>query len=82
MAWTYSNWRSQATAADQLASLKLHIQEVADKLSAEVGAHGYSKSTNVLNDYLKRLEDRADTLSAAAGTVNGGVSLATFREPM
>lgn len=83
MTWTYNDWRRQATPAEQLDRLNLHIEEVSSRLTAELSADGKSKSTTALNDYLARLEERADELeqTAGAGVTNGGISLARNRAP-
>lgn len=77
MAWTYSDWRSQSTAAQQLARLNLHMQEVSDKIGAEVGASGYQRSSHALTNYLELLETQRVGLSSAAAT-GGGVAFGRF----
>jgi len=74
MAWTYSNWITQSTAAAQLASLRLHVQEVSDKAaSADVAADGKSASYGNLTQYLQSLLSHVNRLENVTGTgaVNG-----------
>lgn len=76
-AWTYSDWITLTTAAAQLTRINLHIQEVSDKIQADVAAHGYSRQSHPLNDYLKGLmAERKSLLKASA--IGGGRSLVTF----
>lgn len=67
MAWTYSAWPQQSTAAARLAMLRQHITEVTDKLTQEVSSDGHSRSSSTLQAHLDRLYDQEDKLAAAAG---------------
>lgn len=67
MAWTYSDWRQQATDADKLTRLRLHLQEVTDAITAEVAGGGMSKSTNSYRSLLDYLQGEERILEARAG---------------
>lgn len=80
MAWTYGGWRRETTAAARRDMLILHVEEIENKITADVAAHGYSRTNHPLIELLKLLQTRLDGLDGAAGTVNGGSSLATFED--
>ena len=56
-AWTYSDWITyETTSATRLSRLRLHIQEVSDKLSSgSYSIPGFSTSKGELVSYLDRL---------------------------
>lgn len=81
MAWTYSDWASQATAAAQLARLNLHIGELTDSVGREVDADGKRVSSQAVQALLDRMLSERARLEARAGSaasINGGVSYAGF----
>lgn len=55
MAWTYSDYVTHDYGATRLTRFRLHVQEVADKLSAEMSAMGRSYSTTGIQQYLDSL---------------------------
>lgn len=68
MAWTYNDWRSQATPALQLTRLYLHLDEVSAQAGADVSSGGKSRATQSLNDYIRILEENARRLERITGT--------------
>ena len=75
IAWKYADWRGQPTVADQIARMKLHLQEVEGFL-LESSSKGRSLKLadgiiDHLQEQLARLERRA-SLSRIGG--NFGVS--------
>lgn len=72
MAWTYSDYVTYDYGATRLSRFRSHIQEVSDKISAEMSAGGRSRSTNALQSYLNSLlareEQEVSSNKAAAGT--------------
>lgn len=76
-AWTYSAWRSQSTTAAQLSMLRLHMAEVADKISNERGADSFNVGSQSVTEYYKALVSDEKRLSSSAGAArNGGFSVA------
>ncbi len=71
MAWAYADYESQASDADRLSRLRLHIDEVSAKISAAVSDGPASRSTDGLVNYLttvltpRRQELERRTASAA-----------------
>lgn len=55
MAWSYSDYVTLDYGAARLSQLRLHMQEVADKLSAEMGTSSKNYSTNAIQSYLTSL---------------------------
>lgn len=78
MAWTYSDWDQQSTPKAKLARLSLFIQEVTDKIAANVSADGKSRDSSSLNQLLTTLNKRYEQLLSVAGTT-GPVSKVVFR---
>lgn len=74
MAFTYSDWDQQATAAARLARLRLYIQELSDRLTAEIAADGKSKATAVFERRIAALESKRDELEQRAGRSGSRVS--------
>lgn len=82
MAWSYADWRSQATAALRLARLNLHMAEVAQKIGNERGGDGYSVGSGSLAAYLRQLEDRqAELEKRVERTANGGAIQVRMIDP-
>lgn len=82
MAWTYSDWTSQATDAARLTRLNLHITEVSDAVGREIDADGKRVSSAAVQQYLDTLlrqRERLESRTAGGSSVNGGVSFADFR---
>lgn len=67
MSWTYSDWRSQTTAATQLARLALHMQEIEDAIGKNVSADGKSLDSTHLVTLLERMDGEYKRLIAATG---------------
>lgn len=67
MSWTYSDWITQTTRKTRLSRLRLHIQEVADEISAQVNSDGVSYNPAPLSAYLKTLQSRETALSGRDG---------------
>jgi hypothetical protein len=74
MAWTYSDWPTKSTSALQLSQLNLHIQEVADKISNERSADGYSQGSSSLTTYLTGLMSSRERLLQTPGVSGTGCS--------
>jgi hypothetical protein len=75
VAWTYSDYITLDGSA-KLTRLRLHIQEVSDKVTQEVGGGGYNRSSSAVQQYLKTLKDEELQLTGSIAAVSGGVSLA------
>jgi len=54
MAWTYSDWIT-LTGSSRLARLKLHIQEVADRISERRSFEGMFTDTGDIRQYYEGL---------------------------
>ena len=67
--WTYSDWITQSTDALRLSRLRLHIQEVSDKLAGftQQAAMGLSAQRPPLQQYLDMLIKREEQLALATG---------------
>lgn len=66
MAWTYSDWITQTSADTRLSRLRLHIQEVADALTASYQSDGTSYNPAHLNTYLSGLHQQEAGLTAGS----------------
>lgn len=68
MNWTYSDWRSQGSAAARLARLRLHMQEVSDAIASaqSLAKDGASKSTHDYVGYLAELQREEHRLEMKA----------------
>lgn len=69
--YTYSDWTTITDKAARLVRLGLHMQEVAERISAEVSGDGRSRSTSSLQQYYDGLLKAYDKLQAqveASGT--------------
>lgn len=80
--WQYSDFESQTTNTLRLQHIRLHIAEVEDAITATVGADGKSRSADVLEAKLNRLNTRRRELESmpdANGSINGGVSYVKIR---
>jgi hypothetical protein len=78
LAWTYSDWITQTTDSTRLTRLRLHIQEVSDKITQEVSSGGNSRSSSALQAYLADIRKEEKSLAAAVSGASGGVSRARF----
>lgn len=67
MAWTYSAWTQQPTAAARLSMLRQHITEVSDKITQEISSDGHSRSSSTLQAYLDGLFQHERRLEARTG---------------
>lgn len=67
-AWTYSDWITYATGnATRISRLRLHIQEVSDRISnGSFATEGKSHDYGLLQDYLAELM-RTETAEASIG---------------
>lgn len=78
MAWTYSNWTSQSTAAAKLTRLNLHITEVSDILAKiqDGSISGQQWSRFDLPRYLEQLYKERDRLEkeSASETLTADLS--------
>ena len=87
MAWTYSNWKTLAevTLAEvnaKLERLRLHMQEVSEKVQPDVSADGRSRSTGQVQAYLDSLDTHEMRLQNKATRLGGGrVSTVRFIRP-
>lgn len=72
-AWTYSDWITyERSSADRLTRLRLHVQEVSDKLaSGSYSIPGFSTSKGELAAYLDRLTTQEKEEAAAVGRATG-----------
>lgn len=71
MAWTYTDYLSETTAASKRAKLVLHIQEVADALAnfkTRAGADGWSYTRYDLQQYLDSLKKELTAHDAVYGS--------------
>ncbi|MEO1584750.1 MAG: hypothetical protein AAFR96_09290 [Planctomycetota bacterium] len=62
MAWSYSNWRQQPGDAARLERLRLHMQEVADKITVDVEGDGFKKLSSPVRLYYESLQKQHDEL--------------------
>lgn len=72
MAYQYSEWASQATAAAQLAMLKLHHAEVTLQAGPNVSSDGQSVDRSALNQRLADLEAEITRRESSAANIPGG----------
>lgn len=81
MAWTYSNYITQATDTLRQSVLEQHIQEVSDKITADVSGGGKSRQNHPLTEYLRMLLDLWNDLRGinGAGSQTVGALYADFR---
>ena len=71
--WTYGDWRSQTTAADRLARLNLHLQEVSNRIGQERDAGDLSVSSHALGRYITLLEEQREKLVPQAAIETGDI---------
>lgn len=70
LAWTYSDWVTYDISTDgttRLSQLRLHMQEVSDKIEKERTAGGRTSSSHALERYLEGLKEDEKTLAKALG---------------
>jgi hypothetical protein len=68
MAWTYSDWVTYADGSAKLARLRLHVQEVSDKLSnPDYSTEGLSVSRSQLPGYLSTIKSDLASLESRVG---------------
>lgn len=72
MAYAYSDWASKATAAEQLAALKLHHAEVTLQTGPNVSADGQSVDRASLLQRLTDLEAEIERRESSNGSIAGG----------
>jgi hypothetical protein len=70
-AWQYADWRSMSSDAERLARLRLHIEEVTQKMGPDVSGGGMSVSSGNLDGMLQRLEDEERSLASAVASQSG-----------
>lgn len=78
MAWTYSNWATETTAALRLTALRSHVAEVSAAMETRadsVSENGKSISRPQLQSYLDSLLRSMSTLEGQARGRAGGRSL-------
>lgn len=79
MAWTNSNWRSEATYAAQLAKLDLYIAELSDAVTANVTKGPSSRDSSSINQLIESAKaDRPGVAQLAARETRGGLRRARF----
>lgn len=73
MAWTYSDWVTEATGSTtRLSKLRLHIQEVSDAIqSGDFAVQGLSVSKSSLQSYLSDLKADEEKLASQADKASG-----------
>ena len=84
MAWTYSDWVTLDNVGNaRLARLRLHIQEVSDRITEELSSSGRSISSASLTQYLKDLKSEENQFGSNGPRANGRsrVLRADFKEP-
>lgn len=74
MAWTYSDYITLGPTSAGLTRLRLHIQEVTDKISLEIAADGKSKSSHALQQYLDGLLKKEAQIEKRTGLASARVS--------
>lgn len=73
MSWTYSDFEQQSTDSARLTRLRLHLEEVADAISANVASQGHSRSSDPNFNYWSELNRRREVLETSrAGTRSSG----------
>lgn len=72
MAYQYEDWASQATAAEQLAALKLHHAEVTLLTGPNVSADGQSVDRSAMMQYAKDLMDEIAKRESSPANIPGG----------
>lgn len=78
MAWTYSNWATQTTAASRLSGLRSHIAEVSAAIETRadsVAENGKSLTRPQLLEYFRTLMSEQSRLESSARGRAGGRSL-------
>ena len=79
MAYTYTDYESQNTAAARLARARLFHKELTDKLGADVDSDGTSVRFDAITSALDRLQARLPILEAAAAAEGGnGTTYGSF----
>jgi hypothetical protein len=70
-AWTYSDWITYASdSATRLSRLRLHIQEVSDRISSgSYASEGKSHDYGFLQDYLAELMKKEKSEATIADTI-------------
>ena len=75
MAWTYTDWASQATDALRLSTLRSHIAEVSGSVETRadaVGSDGKSMTRPQLLQYLQLLLSERDRLEGKSSRASAG----------
>lgn len=80
MAWTYSDYITYDDGADRLTQLRLHIQEVVDRLEdwQSQNLASMSGSRYQLQGYLERLLSAENSLASALGVDALAASIVPF----
>lgn len=76
--WTYDDYITLDGAA-RLTRLRLHIQEVSQRIRNSTSADGKSSDSHTLETYWEKLREEEKELSGAVGAYGGGVSKIRFR---
>jgi hypothetical protein len=79
--WQYSDYITLLLTDPVAGATRLaqHIQEVSDKITADVSADGKSRQSHPLNSYIEMLMKKYDGVGPVA-SIAGGLSHATFRD--
>lgn len=81
MSYTYSDWVTLTDTVAREARLRLYIQEIEDRETADVSATGRSRSSGPLSAKLDRLYAKLAELEEINGSTRGNiVSRADLRD--
>lgn len=69
--WTYASWITVSDSTTRLAQLRLHIQEVTQKIHSAGGVDGTNLNPTNLNEYLSGLMAREQELGRQVGGRTG-----------
>lgn len=72
MAFAYEDWASQATAAEQLAALRLHHAEVTLLTGPNVSSDGQSVDRSAMIQYAGDLLAEINTRESSPANIPGG----------
>ncbi len=70
MAWTYSDYVTLDGSA-RLTRIRLHIQEVSDRITENYSVANRSKQVDPLEKYLERMQDQEKALGGQGLRANG-----------
>ncbi|MEM8757515.1 MAG: hypothetical protein AAGF47_07015 [Planctomycetota bacterium] len=67
MAWTYSDWVTIKSRADRLARLRLHVQEISEKIDIDYEADGFKRLASPVRLYYDRMMKEVERLERVGG---------------